>query len=367
MLFILLFLCSCVIFIIPIKTFAGALSTSDFIDKLEMNGDLRIRYEYRKKDISSEDTIERLRQRFRLGMKWNNPEENWKVAAGLTTGPSDATSTDQTYSDQKFFDKGNISLDYAYAEHKLYDFKFVAGQQKNPFESSWLLWDTDVRPAGFTGRYAMNGFFATAGWYQDRYINNDIAQMDAVQAGVKMEMATAALAFYNFHRTDEILKDLKITGVDPDYKYQIVDLFASGIFRTEPVEFKPYAQVFYNIGAEGEKGQDVLNATPGGSALDPEAAENDLGWIIGVESRINRFSVKLDYMQVGADSCVGGLKDATFGADMNLTDVEGFRVGLGYKLTKNCWLDATGFFYEAKERDIDQNPTIYQFDLNYKF
>jgi hypothetical protein len=29
---------------------------------------------------------------------------------------------------------------------------FIVGQQKNPFETSWLLWDGDVRPTGFTGK-----------------------------------------------------------------------------------------------------------------------------------------------------------------------------------------------------------------------
>jgi hypothetical protein len=366
-LFVLIVLCGCLIFIIPAKTVAGTLATSDFIDKFEINGDLRIRYEYKEKDISGEDPVDRMRQRFRLGMKWNNPEENWKVAAGLTTGPKEANSTDTTYSETTFFETGNINLDYAYAEHKLDCFKFVAGQQRNPFESSWMFWDTDVRQAGFTGQYAMDMFFATLGWYQARYVDNDIAPLEAVQVGAKMEMVTAALAFYNYHRTDEILKDLKVTNIDSGYDYQILDAYTVCNIKADPVAIKPYIQAWYNLGAQGEKGQSVLNGTPGGAALDPEDSKNDIGWIIGVEGKIDRFAARLDYTQIGSESCVQALKDGTFGSELNSTDVEGFRAGLSYNFSKNCWLDLNGFFYQAKERDIDQDPQTYQLDLNYKF
>jgi len=365
---ILTLLCASLLFILPATTFAGTLFTSDAIYKLEMNGDLRIRYEYKEKDVDNEDPVDRLRQRFRLGMNWNNSDENWKVAAGLATGPVDATSTNQTYSEQKFFDKGNISLDYAYAEHKISDnYKFIAGQQKNPFETSWMLWDTDVRPAGFTAQVVLKPLFITAGYYEARYIDNDIAELGAIQTGVKMDMVTAALAYYHLGRTDEILKDLKVTNVDPDYSYDVVDLYVAGNIKAEPVTIKPYAQTWYNAGAKGDAGQSVLNGTPGGAVLDPEATENDLAWQIGIESKVDQFTASVDYTQVGSESCVQGLKDADFGADLNSTDVQGFKIGLGYSVTKNCSVAATAFFYEAKERDIDQNSKLYQFDLNYKF
>lgn len=363
------FLCICLVFGLPAKTFAGAVNSSDAIKNLDINGDLRIRYEWINKDVSGEDAVDRLRQRFRLGTTFNNPDEDWKVAAGLATGPIDATSTDQTYSEQKFFDKGNISLDYAYAEHKIDCVKLIAGQQKNPFESSWLLWDTDVRPAGFTAKCAYESLFATAGYYQARYINNDIAPMGAAQLGVKMDMLTAALAYYQFGRTDEILKDLKITGVDNDYNYRIIDFYVAGKVKADEIDFKPYGQVWYNAGAKGEKGQSVLNGATGGAALDPEDAENDLGWVVGVEGKMDVFTACVDYTQIGADSCVQGLKDATFGSQLNLTDVKGFRAVLGYNMTKNSWVNVTGFFYEALKRDIPGNPRpqTWQIDLNYKF
>jgi hypothetical protein len=353
------FLFTAFLLCIPMKASAGTAATSDFIDKLELNGDLRVRYEQVKKDVDNEDKNDRWRQRFRLGMKWNNPEECWKIAAGLATGGSDATSTNDTYSDDAFFDTGDIRLDYAYAEHKMESFKFLAGQQKNPWETTWLFWDSDVRPVGLTGQFTMDQFFLTAGGYDVKYIDKDVAYMYAVQGGAKMDMLTAALGFYTYNRVDEILDSSIAANLDEDYGYDIIDFYVSSDIKADPVKLTPYGQVFYNMGAEGEEGQSVI------AGLDPE--EENLGWIVGCDAKIDQFSIGLAYTQVGADSVLQGLKDADFGSALNSTDVEGFRVDLGYKISKNFGLSTTGMFYEAKERDLDQDPTTYQIDMNYKF
>jgi hypothetical protein len=352
-------LCAGFLFSLPVSASAGTVATSDFIDKLELNGDLRVRYEQVAKDVDNEDKNDRWRQRFRLGMKFNNPEECWKIAAGLATGGSDATSTNDTYSDDSFFDTGDIRLDYAYAEHKMDAFKFIAGQQKNPWETTWLFWDSDVRPVGLTGQFTMDQFFLTAGAYDVKYIDKDVAYMYAVQGGAKTEMITAALGFYTYNRVDEILDAKVFETMDDDYSYDIIDFYVSADIKADPVKIKPYAQVWYNWGAEGEKGQSVI------AGLDPE--NENLGWIVGCETKIDKFSVSLDYAQVEADSVLQGLKDADFGSQLNSTDVEGFKIGLGYSITKNFGLAAAAFLYEAKERDLDQDPTTYQFDMNYKF
>lgn len=360
---ILIFLCATLWLSLPAKVFAGTVTSSDFIKNLDINGDLRIRYEYAKKDVDNEDPVDRLRQRFRLGMNWLNTDEDWKLGAGLSTGPTDATSTNQTYSDQSVFSRPNLSLDYAYAEHKIDAFSFIAGQQKNPFQTSWLLWDTDVRPAGFIGQYSMKPLFVTLGYLDARYINNDVAMMGAAQVGIKMDMVTAALAYYQLSRTDEILAtDYKVTNLDKDYAYDIIDFYTAGNFKADPVTVKPYAQIWYNAGAKGDVGQSVLGGT-----LDPEESKNKLGWIIGVDGKVDQFNIGVAYATVGSDSCFPGLKDADFGGMLNSTDVKGFRVDLGYSLTKYCSVSATGMFYQASERDNDQKPQLLQCDLNYKF
>jgi hypothetical protein len=361
------FLCLGLLWSLPICASAGTVSTSDFIDKLEINGDLRVRYEWKEKDVDNEDPVDRWRQRFRLGMAFNNPEEGYKVAAGLATGPSDATSSNATYSDTSMFEKNNISLDYAYGEHKIDCFKFIAGQQKNQFETSWMLWDSDVRPVGLTTKYTVDNFFVTAGGYDVRYYDKDVAYMWAGQAGAKTDMITAALAYYAYTRTGDFVDSKAWANMDPDYKYDILDLDLSSDIKADAVKLSPYGQVFYNFGAKGDEGQSVLNQTPDGASLDPEEGKNRLGWIVGCNAVINKFTAGIAYTQIGSESCVQGLKDADFGSDLNSTDVKGIRADLGYKITKNFGVSATGYFYSALERDIDQDPTTYQFDLNYKF
>ncbi|MCU0600916.1 MAG: putative porin [Desulfobacterales bacterium] len=362
---VLVLLSASLVFAMPVKTYSGTLATSDFIDKLEMNGDLRIRYEWKEKDVDNEDPVDRWRNRFRLGMKFNNPEEGYKIAAGLCTGPIEATGTNATYSETTYFETGDIRLDYAYAEHKMDCFKFIGGQQKNPWETTWVFWDSDVRPVGLTGQYGFDQFFVTVGGYDVRYVDKDVAYMYAAQAGMKTEMITAALAYYGYTRVDEIIDAAAWANMDDDYGYDIIDVYVATDIKADPVKIKPYAQVFYNAGAEGDEGQSALNLTPDGASLDPE--EENLGWIIGCEAKIDKFSCSLDYAQIGADSVIPGLKDADMGSELNSTDVEGFKIGLGYSITKNFGIATTAFLYQAKERDIDQDPQTYQFDLNYKF
>lgn len=342
-------------------TASASLVLQDFIESMELKGDLRIRYEYKEKDVSGEDATDRMRTRFRLGMKWTNPAENWKIAAGLATGGSDATSTNDTWSDGAFFETGDIRLDYAYSEHNLSNFKFIAGQQKNPFKTTWALWDGDVRPAGFTGMVDLKPIFITAGWYDVYYVDKDIAQMEAIQVGANLDMFTAALAFYNYHDAEELISAYgDATTLDSDYGYQIIDLFLGAEIKTDMAKISPHAQIFYNMGAEGVKGQSIQ-----GGDLDPE--EENMGYLVGVSASIAKFKIGVDYASVGADACIPTLKDADWGDALGSTDVEGFKIGLGYKLTKNCELAATAYLYEAKERDIDQDPKTYHVDLKYKF
>ena len=354
---------------------------------MELSGDLRIRYEYKEKDVDNEDPTDRMRQRFRLGMKWNNPGENWKIAAGLATGGSDATSTNDTLSDGSFFETGDIRLDYAYAEHKMNNFKFIAGQQKNPFQTTWALWDSDVRPAGFTATMDLKPAFVTAGWYDVYYADNDMAQMEAIQAGLKTDIIAGALAFYNFHDdAPEIMGDFLtkekfgrkttdedgntvyvIDYMDPDYSYQIIDLYLKADIKTDMLKISPHAQIFYNIGAEGEEGQSLLSGEQknGADLLDPE--EENLGYLLGVKASIDKIKLGVEYASIGADACVPLLKDSDWGSALQYVDVEGFKLGLGYALTKHCELNATAYLYEAKERDIDQDPKTYHIDMVYKF
>lgn len=343
------------------KAAPSPVNASAFLKGLDVNGELRLRYEHADNDKPQSDPADRMRTKFLMGMKWNNPDENWKIAAGLASGGLDGTSTNDTWSEGEIFETGDIRLDYAYAEHKMNNFKLMAGQHKNPYETTWALWDGDMRPAGFSATTDFEPIFATAGWYQVRYADKDIAQMEALQIGAKMDLATAALAFYNYHQVDDYIEfSNDDRTMDSDYTYQIVDFYTDGKLDAGFAAFSPYAQVFYNMGAEGEAGQSVL-----GGDLDPE--EENLGWVIGLDAKIDKMKVGLAYAEIGADSVQQGMKDSDFGGLLDSTDVKGFKIGLGYALTKHCSLGATAYLYEAMERDLDQDAQTYHMDMTYKF
>ena len=359
----------CILF--PAACYAGGvnqskrdkgLQISQQIARLSIKGDLRIRYERRELEkVSGEETaLDRMRGRFRIGGVWATSEENWEIAAGLATGGEKATGTLDNWSENEFFETGDIRLDYAYAKHILKGITFTAGQQKNLFKTSWLLWDSDIRPAGFSLQYSKE-IYATFGIYDVKQYENDgdFGSLYALQVGTKRKVAegnvSLAAAYYAF---DTVFAENN--RPNPDYEYQIFDLYGDARFSLGQIKLSGYVQVFQNLGADGEKGEGTL-----GAELKPK--DENTGWVFGLSGGMNKIKAGYAYAEVGADSCVGGLKDATFGSGVSATDVKGHKLTVTYALTPHCTLDGRVFIYEALERD-NQNEVspLYHFEVNYK-
>jgi len=338
-------------------------NASDFIAGVDLKGDLRVRYDWQDDDDGKDSAKDRLRARFRFGLVWNNPDESWKVAAGLATGDLDGATTNATYSETEVFEHGDIRLDYAYAEHNINKFTFVVGQQINKFYSTMALWDPDVRPVGFTVQMNLDPAFITAGYYQVRYIDRAIASMAGIQAGVNIKNLLMAAAYYDVNHVKEFLEEEnEDLDLDPDYKYQIIDFYTKYDLKLDKVTISPYGQVFYNAGAKGNAGQSVLGGT-----LDPE--EENLGWLVGVAAKIDKIGFGVEYGQVGADSAVQDIKDSDWGASLDSTDIKGWKADVGYKITKNCEFKVTGYYTEPMERKDYKVKDVKrtQVDLSYKF
>jgi hypothetical protein len=339
------------------------------IDQLAIKGDLRVRYENRDRNDPSDayGTTNRFRARFRLGGIWKNETENWEAGAGLATGTIVGTGTNDTWGEENVFEKGEIRLDYAYAKHKFDDFSVTVGQQINPFEMSWLFWDTDLRPTGLTTQYANKkiGAFATLGAYALRFyagskgFGDDTAMLYAGQAGYSNKIGkvklTAAAGYQHFDQSfsnAEMAKNSK-------YDFHIGDLYAKASIPAGIAELSPYGQIWMNFGADGTLSQ-------AGGTLKPD--DEDLGWILGLDAKIKMVTLGYAYAVVGADSVYDGLKDADFGAGLGVTtDVKGHRLSALFDLTKNVSTGVTAFFYEADERNGKPDVAVYQFDVNYKF
>lgn len=357
-----------------------AVSGNELIDSIKLKGDMRVRYEMRDKDYKEgkgEDiTRDRLRTRFRLGGVWDNKEETWQAAAGLATGGDDPTSTNDTWSETKPFETGDIRLDYAYAKHKWSDFSLSLGQMENPYKSSWVLWDGDVRLAGMTMAYGQKeGIFATGGAYGAKLVeDDDTAMLYMGQVGYngkfsekgKFTIATGYHA-YSSELIDEQNPDFGLGNIDPNaYELSIGDIYGDISMPVGPVKVKLYGQTWVNFGADGLTGQS------GSKVPFPELLpeDNDMGWVLGLDGSYNNFKLGYAYSMVEADSLFGYLSDSDFGDGLSKTNKQGHRVQLGYNLTKNWSTDFTYLVYEriedfptAKEDQV----SILQFDVNYKF
>ncbi|MFO7559845.1 MAG: putative porin [Desulfobacterales bacterium] len=340
-------------------TASADVNASDFIAGVDLKGDLRVRYDWQDDDDGKDSAKDRLRARFRLGFVWHNPDESWKVAAGLATGDLDGATTNATYSETEVFETGDIRLDYAYAEHNINKFTLTAGQHINKFHSTMALWDPDVRPAGFTAQVNLDPAFITAGYFQVGYVDRAIASMAAIQAGVNVKNLLMAAAYYDVNHVKEFLE---VDIMDPDYKYQIVDFYTKYDLKLDKATISPHAQVFYNVGAKGNAGQSVLGGT-----LDPE--DENLGWLVGVKAKVDKFGFGVEYGQVGADAAVQDIKDSDWGSSLKSTDIKGWKAGAGYSITKNCGVSVTGYYTEPLEREnyAVKDVKRAQVDLSYKF
>ncbi len=337
-----------------------------FIDQLKIKGDLRVRFERRDRQEPSTSTSDdkardRLRTRFRIGAVWTNKAENWEIGAGLATGGSGGTSTNDTWGESSPFETGDIRLDYAYAKHKMDNFSFTLGQHKNPFVTSWLMWDGDLRFTGLTTQYKCDsGLFATVGGYGlVLYDDDNTAMMYAGQVGYSNKVGDVNLTVAaGYQQYDSVFSTAE--APNPDYDFQIGDVIALAEIPLDKVKISPYAHIWSNFGADGLAGEGQR-----GSDLVPE--DEDLGWVAGVDAKFGAVKVGYAYAVVGADCIYGGLKDADFGTGVSDTDVKGHKIGISYGFTKNFSAGLTAMMYEAAERDNQREADLYQFDVKYKF
>lgn len=350
-----------------------------FIDQLTLKGDLRVRYERQDKENYSQANTtdvarDRWRTRFRVGGVWDNKAEDWQVGAGLATGSDDPTSTNDTWSEDKPFETGDIRLDYAYAKHKMQDFNVILGQQVNPYETSWVLWDGDVRLAGITGQYGKKeGPFATVGGYSAKLVNSDNSAMLYMgQAGYRGKIGDAKYTLAaGYHTYDQTLINDKtnLNNIDStQYALEVGDLYGKVSFPLAGAKLALYGHIWQNFGADGDTGESQAKGFP------KKPGDADLGWVVGLDAKIDKVKLGYAYSVVEADSMYGYLGDSDFGdgLGMSKTNKKGHRVQAGYDITKNWSADVTWLSYEQDEAYYSadnkvESVDLYQFDINYKF
>ncbi len=338
------------------------------IERLELTGDLRTRFEYDQRDSNGhEQHRSRVRPRLRLGAVWGSTER-WEIGVGLATGDEQATSTNDTWGDTRPFKTGDIRLDYAYAMHRWDDLSLTIGQQKNPFVSTWALWDSDVRPTGVTLQYQTEGWFAAVGGYDVRHYGRDEgdALLGALQVGARGRRGgfgyVAALAWYSYNRAT-VAPNAGSTQPSPaistdDYRFNLGSLHVDLSHRVGKWKGAVFGEYIRNVSANGDISQ-------AGAGIDP--GENDTAWIAGGRITYDKLTLSYAYAHIEADSVYGQVNDSTFGGPIGTTDVKGHAMGLDYALTGNLTVGATVYLTDPMERTDPGNGLLYDLDLVWKF
>ena len=332
------------------------------VENLRFKGDLRVRWENIDWDDNDSSDAhskagkqqDRFRQRFRLGMLWKT-NEGWEIGAGLATGGSGATSSNDTYSEGSAFETGDIRLDYAYAKHKFDSSMSVTlGQHKNPFASTGIFLDTDIRTVGVTSQYSNDGFFGTIGAYEVFNFDKDdedSVKLFAGQLGIEQDGLILAAGYYHYNSATS---DAFGSG---ESEFQIAHAYAEFSGKTDSFKYTVYGEYFVNMGADGSGSSQV-------SGEDPE--DNDQGYVMGAELGISDFKVAYEFANLEADAMINDLTDSdTNAANGSGSNYEAHKLKLGYKVTKNFSVGAT--YIMAEEIEGTDEGDLFQLDFKYKF
>lgn len=149
---------------------------SRWVDRVELHGDARMRFEYRvgtDATAAADDHLERNRWRYRLraGARMQF-SDRFRGGIQLESGPSGRSGNVTLGGDPGPWGKsadglhiGLLYLDWTPAEF----LSVTAGRQPNPFQTTSLVWDTDLTPEGLTESFKTGAgpfdLFATLGQY----------------------------------------------------------------------------------------------------------------------------------------------------------------------------------------------------------
>ena len=244
------------------------------------------------------------------------------------------------------------------------------GQHKNPYVSSSVFWDSDVRFVGATGQWSDSdsGLFATGGAYIVQTFDegdgdNDDANLYALQAGIETGGATLAVAYYHF----DTASSSHVAGAGSDNSINILSGYAEYAGKTDSFNYKVFGEYSVNIGADDGGASQVAGA---GS----EAEDENVAFVLGGEIGIDKWKFKYAYAHIEADSLFGPLTDSTFGTAVSGTgthsnsgNVKGHILGIGYKVTKNFSVSAKYIVNEQVEGDNNKEGELLQLNFLYKF
>lgn len=351
------------------KDLSPAVVLSNHIRDLTISGELRLRwenYEYQAQNMPFfgniwEDSWQGMSTRLRLGGVWKTSEEGWEIGVGIVTGEyNDAYYAEHEWGSSSPFNKGDLWLDYAYAKHTWVnegsEMSLTLGRIPNPFITSDVFWDEDIRVDGVVGNARMGDLFITLAGLE--VYNNGTDGTDgtaassdqavAVQVGFDGDVndslsAILAAAYYHYNNSTSEWVALN------DYDFRIGDVYASlDMAATDDVSVGLYGHVWKNFGADGAASTGQLS-----SFTTEKPDDMDMGYVAGVSVGVSIFTFGAEYVRVESDSVPFFLVSNDF-----YLDLKGYRLFAKANLTENF---SVGVKYtDAESIDID---TAYEYDF----
>ena len=335
---------------------------------MKFKGDLRLRYQYNKKNGS----VKRQRGRYRLRLGAESKiNQSLKVFFGLASGTNDPRSTNQTM--DATFETPDIRLDYAFSQYGIKPWLIVYGgkvQRKLAFlQLSDLLWDSDINPDGISltatkvMRYDFD-LFLNLGWFVLDESSSDTSDpsMSVFQPGFQWDMNDKrklkfAVAYYGFNDLKgDSLSHSQLTnsliGGKLAYDYGVFNPSIEFSFE----DFENMIMPYYAVFAEHVRNEKVSKNNKG----------NIFGFAIGHKKVKKQKQWKLKYARrrLEKDAWLDTFPDSDFYSGK--TGVKGHEIILEYALADNVVFGAD--YYNTRNiRGIKKTEDLLQMDLKLKF
>jgi len=309
---------------------------------LTLKSDLRLRYEYKDAD----DKMNRGRARFRLRIAGEHQiDDNWTVGFRLASGSDpDPTSTNQSMDDA--FEQKSVWIDRAYAIYKAGNFKLTAGKIANPFNTTDIIWDSDINLEGVSEHFNLgeNGYVTLGQMILAENSSAADAYLVAGQAGVKFGMVDVSLGYYSFTNYVENSPYAGGNLFENSTEYTLMDLLVE-IHATDNLSF--WAHYVTNSDAE---------------ITDTTGDKEDTAMGFGLSYKYEDWSFGVKYADIEPNSVIGAFSDSDFGQ----ANRKGYKISVKKKLRKNVSFAAAYFDTEQSTDSLKGFKTL-QLDLSYKF
>lgn len=300
-----------------------------FLERWEVSGDLRLRYEHFTYDDERPD-----RNRFRYLLRLKAEAELGKGFHGhfmLNSGDGSATVNFQSADDS--FESKDLYLGQAYLRYKTGAWELGGGKLKNPFRHTDMVWDSDVHPEGVYQRYSRKGITFTLGQMilEEEAVQEDRTLLAGQFSYQPIRPLQTSLTYYQYR--------------DGDARMSFFDALveASHHIGDLPVSLKlDYAESHES---------DLIAHVP-----EEHHPEEDLAYgaylQFGDVVEVGDWRIYLKYAHIEQSAVFPTFPDATFG----LTDVEGWQATFHHRFSKHLgWrvslVSVDGIIDESRGRD----------------